>query len=233
MSALRINAITGVSMSDLEAAYNTNTLTSTQINSTNFPFSSIKDSIISSVGKLVRSYAFVDGHPFRANNLSQTAIITHKDVIPAVDAGGKSIVGVYGAITDAATGRELTESSVQLIENIISSRSNNSLLRPYYHYKIAGNRLLHTVLNAKIDVCVFDAAAELAAIPLGNAPLPSVLLDAAWSGVVSELVRDDEFVNQAALCANYFNNVMAEIKQGKVEFTPAPTLINTVAPGVS
>lgn len=223
--ALRINAIVGVQAAALATSYGTSPLTSTQVASADFPLLAIQDAVINSVGKLVRAYASVDGHPFRNFNLSQTSSIANDGVIPSANSAGRAIVGVYGAVRDATTGDVLTEQPVQLINNLRSNQ-DSFLKGDYFYYKIVGNRIRHTRTNVVMDVCTFDRGAEETAITAnGNAPIPDALEDAAVAGAVSMLVRDDEFAAQAVAYANYFNNVIAEIKGGAQTFSP--TLINT------
>jgi hypothetical protein len=194
-AAKRVSAITGTAVATVEANYITSPLTASQIGSVDFPFTSIKDAVISSVARLVRAYAFVPGHPFR--NESQTASIAHKSVIPVIDSAGKEIVGVYGAIHDVTDGEILTEQPSQLIRSIRASDAD--LKEDYYYYKIVGKRLEHTRTGVVIDVVTFDEATERAAIDAnGDCPLPDALLDAAFCGVVALLIIDDEYVAQAS-----------------------------------
>src|SRR5688500_18644365 len=102
MASQKMNAVTGTTKTNLEAAYITSPLTATQIGNTDFTISMISDHLVAVVGRIVRTYASVPGHPYRANNLSQTANIADKGVIPAINSAGKSIVGVYGAIRNAS-----------------------------------------------------------------------------------------------------------------------------------
>jgi hypothetical protein len=232
-TALRINAVTGVTKAALETNYAVSPLTTTQVGTPDFPLKAIQDAVINSVGKLVRAYAFQSSHPFRNFNLSQTSGIAKGAVIPSTNSAGKPIVGVYGAIRDASDGKALTEQPVQLI-NDIADNTDSFLVGAHYYYKIVGERLFHTRTSAVIDVCTFDRATEEAAVAAnGNAPIPDALEDAAWCGAVGLLVRDEEFLNQAAMHTNYFMQVMAEITQGASHFQPAPALINTAAPQVS
>jgi hypothetical protein len=94
-------------------------------------------------------------------------------------------------------------------------------------------RLIHTVANAVIDVVTFDMATELAAVAAGNAPIPDALLDLAWTGLVSTLVVDDEFVGQAQAHRNYFDTEIARIVGGAASIAPAPQMTANAAPAGS
>lgn len=233
MAAHRVKAITGTDPVTLEAAYTTTPLTATQVsNSADFPLSPIKDAIIATVGKIVRAYANVSDHPFRTE--TQTANIANKGAIPKLDSGGKKIVGVFGAIRDASTGNVLTEQPVQLIRSINTSKLSGHLKDSYFHHKIIGKRLEHTVANAVIDVQVWDEPTERVLINAqGSCSLDDSLFDAVVMGTVSILVIDDSYAAQSSLAANYVDGVLAEIKQGASTFLPAPTMINTQEPRVS
>lgn len=230
-AGIAVTAVTGTTAATLEAAYTTSPLTSTQIGNTDFPFSTIKDSLVSVIGTIIRAYASVPNHPFRAYNVSQTASIAHKGLIPSTNSATKPIVGVYGAIRDASTGEECTEQPIQIINSI---RDSSDLLLQHYYFKQVGERLWHTRTNVVMDVCTFSASDELAAIAAnGDAPIPDALFDAAWTGLVSTLFVDDDFVNQASACAQYVQNILADIAQNKTSFMPAPVLISSQAPAIS
>src|SRR5262249_15901664 len=156
-----------------------------------------KDALVSVLGRIIRTYASVPNHPFRAYNLSQTASIAHKGLIPSVDASSKPIVGIYGAIRDASDGEILTKMPAQIIQTIIEN-PDVQLRGDYYHYEIIDDRLHHTRTNAKIDVVTFSAPDILTSIGAnGDAPIPDACLDVAWTGLVSTLFIDDEFLGQA------------------------------------
>jgi hypothetical protein len=233
MAAHRIRAIVGQTTADLETAYMTAPLTDVQIGSVNFTRSMIIDNMVSVVGTIVRSYASVPNHPLRAFNLSQTANITNRGVIPSVNSTGKPIVGVYGAIRDASTQKILTKQPVQLIESLLAGVTDGSVKGTYFYYDMVEGRLIHTVANAVIDVVTFDMATELAAVAAGNAPIPDALLDLAWTGLVSTLVVDDEFVGQAQAHRNYFDTEIARIVGGAASIAPAPQMTSNAAPAGS
>lgn len=224
----------GVTAVNLESAYTTSPLTSTQIGTVEFTFSMLKDLTVSAVGRVIRAYASVSNHPFRTYNLSQTANVADKGVIPSTNSAGLSIVGVYGAIRDASTGETMTEHPEQEIDRIRRRTTAGTLLGAYYYYKIVGDRLRHTRTNAVVDVCTFDLDTEYANfVANGDAPLPDAVMDIVVDALCAKLFKDDAFTQQAALCANYVENAIADIRQGATSFAPAPTLINTEAPSLS
>lgn len=224
----KINAIVGTTKTTLESAYTTSPLTVTQIGNVNFTLSMIYDLLVSTVGTIVRAYASVPDHPYRAYNISQTSNITNRSPLPSANSASQPIVGAYGAIRDASSGKLLTKQPAQLIESIILGVADGSIKGTYYHYDIAEGRLIHTVTNAVIDVCTFNVATELASVAAnGNAPIPDALFDLAWTGLVASLVIDDEFASQAAVYGQYFQSGIEMLKAGG---TPAPLLTSSAEP---
>jgi hypothetical protein len=229
MAARRVNAITGTNKASLESAYLTSPLTTTQIGNTDFTYGMIQDNLVSVIGSIVRAYAETENHPFRAFNISQTANIAHKGLIPVANSSSKPIVGVLGAIRDAVTGEELTKKSVQVVRSIVAD-TGGQLKGTYYYYARVGDRLYHTVANAVIDVCAFSASDELTSVGAdGNAPIPDACLDLAWTGLVASLMVDDEYVQQASVHGQYFSNGLAMMKQGQVDFGTAPKVTTVSA----
>jgi hypothetical protein len=175
----------------------------------------------------------VPNHPFRAYNISQTANIAHKGLIPSVNSTGIPIVGVYGAIRDATTFDALTEQPDQIIDTITSNQ-DTFLTRQYFYYKQVGDRLYHTRTNAVIDVCTFSWSATLTSIEAnGDAPIPDNLFDVAVAGLIAGLVNDEEWVNQSALFGAYFERCLEEMKQGSTAFAPGPVLVSSQQPAIS
>lgn len=233
MSAKVVNAITGTTKTALESAYLTSPLTATQVGNTDFTFSMLGDSLVAVLGRIVRAYASVPGHPFRTYNTSQTANIANKGAIPSVNSASKPIVGVYGAIRNASTGEAMTEQPIQIIRTIVDD-TDNRLKGTYDHYKIVDGRLYHTATNAIIDVCTFSASDELVAFAAnGNATIPDACLDLAVSGLVASLMIDDEFVAQASIHGQYFENCLAEMRNGAASFAPAPVHQSSQQPVIS
>jgi hypothetical protein len=103
-------------------------------------------------------------HPWRRNISDVTAAITNGSLIPQTGAAGAQIIGKHGQVTDFADGKVLTESFVldelrRLVENPGTWR-----VLPVYAYVIVLPRIFHTRTSVKIDVCVYDVAAQKAAI---------------------------------------------------------------------
>jgi hypothetical protein len=197
-------------------------LTTSQIGNTDFTMSMIIDNMVSVIGSIIKAYAETENHPFRANNISQTVNIANKGLIPAVDSANKPIVGLYGAIRDAATGEELTRKSPQVVKSIVEN-TDTQLKGTYFYYARSGERLYHTVANAVIDVITFSADTEMTQVAANaNIPVPDACFDLAWTGLVASLMVDDEYVQQAAAHGQYFSNGLQSMKLGQTDFGAAP-----------
>ncbi len=232
-AASRVNALSGSTAAAREAAYVASPLTTVQIGSTDFPFSEIKDALAGVIGRIISTYANVPNHPYRTYNLSQTDNIPTGGVIPSINASGIPIVGVYGAIRDSSDGKVLTEQPVQIIETI-NNNADGFLKRPYYYFKIVDSRIEHTRPNVVIDVNTFSYADTITNIEAdGNADLPDALFDCCWTGLVSVLFNDGEFLDMASTCGQYFNAVLNQMTTGAISFAPAPVHMSSQQSGIS
>lgn len=232
-AAVKVSAVVGRTKTELETNYLTSPLTTTQIGTVNFTKAMISDLLIGVVGKIIRAYAFVPSHPFRNYNITQTDNIAYKALIPSVDSNGDPILGVYGAIRDGSTGDELTEQPSQIIQTIVDN-TDNALKGSYFYYKIIGERLAHTRPNAIIDVVTFNASDQLDRLNANeDSPLPDSCLDLAWTGLCASLFLDEEFMQQAAACSQYFERGLVDLASGKTAFLPGPDLQSTQSPAIS
>src|SRR4051812_16737595 len=99
-AALRINAIAGSSSAAVQAAYITTPITTTQIDSPDFPLAPLQDTCITVEERLaiaVSSYVAESNgelffHPFRRFISGVTANITNGSLVPSTDASSNPIV---------------------------------------------------------------------------------------------------------------------------------------------
>lgn len=229
-AAIRINGIAGTTSAALEAAYITTPLTTTQLDSADFPLSVLKDTCLLVEEKLATAIANTGNHPWRRILQSQTADIAHEAAIPSTDSGSNQIIGIYGSVYDSSDGSVCSEMAMDDIR-IAVRNANSWLVTPVYGFKIDGGRIFHTRTNVKIDVCTYNRTTRQTAIDtLTNAILlPDALEEAYVNGTVSLLVRDDAFTQQAQTYRGYFNDALASIAQGLTSVAsksiPAPTLV--------
>lgn len=213
--AVRINALTnGTLPTALEAAYVISPLTAADVaESSIFPFTAIKDSVLLAEQKLSQTIADVRDHPWRAYLVSQTEPLANRANQPAQDENGISIIGVYGDIFDSADNRQLFAQPAEVIERRLATPALWKI--PVYHYALTGDSIIHTRPNVRIQVCVWDYLDRQAAIDANDDMLlPDVLAQAIVCGAIAILCRDDEWLNQAKVYAEYFADTITAIKRG-------------------
>lgn len=224
--ALRTNAFTtGTTPALLQAAYITSPLTSTQVASPDFPFTSYLDTMLiveEKIATAVASFAVKeDGmmryHPWRRSILSQTASIANNALIPSTDASSNSIIGVWGSVFDASDGNICTEMAIDEIRMAVRN-ANSWLKTSVYGYAFDADRITHTRTNVKIDVCTYNRTTQTTQI--GTITNSILLPDAAEGiyvdGVLSLMVRDDAFSVQAATYAGYFEKDLSMLVRGGI-----------------
>lgn len=227
-SALRVNALVGNTIDQKNASLTADPVSSAQVGSVEFPYITIKRAALAAAVRITRTYASVKNHPFRLFNLSYTANIANKATIPAVNAVGDEIIGVYGNILDVITSEPLTEQPKQIIDSINRSTADSSLKRSYFYYTIEGGRIYHTVNNVKIEVVTYNLVTEDAKIGQladQSSTVPDACFDISWMAALTFLFADESYQNQAALCNNYVNTELAKMVNGATSFDPAPEFV--------
>lgn len=222
--ALRVNAIVGTSTSTLNTNYTTRPLTTTQFQSTIFPFAAFLDALQVTEETVAHHIANNRTHPWRAYLISATGDIAHNGNLPSVDTGFKQIIGVWGNVYDGSDSVECTPKSPAYIAKRVKN-SNTFFKVAVYHYCIDGDRILHTRTVVKIRVCIYDRATQRTAIAANTAMLlPDAVEGALVCGALAQLVRDDEFTGQASVYAAYFQEYLKQIDTGAVSFSDLPPL---------
>lgn len=103
-------------------------------------------------------------HPWRKNISDVTASIANGGLIPQTGTAGAQIIGLYGQVTDASDGKPLSESFILEEIRRLVDNPNGWRVLPVYAFHIEPPRIFHTRPNVKIDVCVYDVAAQKIAI---------------------------------------------------------------------
>lgn len=218
--AIRYSALKGVTAAALNTTFATRPLTVSDFKSTVFPFDAARDAIVHAEEKLALAIANTPNHPFRSYLRSQTANLAHGDPLPSTNSAGKTIIGLWDSVRDASDQKVCTEKTIQEIER---RRGNAGTFykRQYYFFKLEGSRVYHTRTNVTIDCCFYDRAARKTAV-INNEPilLPEALEPAYISGALEELVRDDEFVEQAAYYKQHSRDSLYVIRAGGVNVPP-------------
>lgn len=219
--AIRLSALSGTSVFDINATYNIANLASTNFKSADWPFGSFRDSILMAVGDFVWAIADTGGHPWRAGFPAVTAPVATGVDMPSIATNNKEIVGVWGAVYDSTDNTPLTEQPLEVIR-----RANQSTWRTYplYYFKFDGNRIHHTRPFVEVECCTFSLADQ---ITLWNAngfvPLPSVLRLALGARALALMTKDGAWESQARIYADYADAALARIRMGLTTL-PAKTL---------
>ena len=213
-TALRINGLVGTDPVALETTYSSRPLVVSDFQSSIFPMSAIRDAILNAEQRLATAIADTGNHPWRSNILSETALLASGSLMPAVDVNGVSIIGIYGSVLDGAdTTIVCTEQPMEVLRR--RQLAPSLWIVPAYNYKMDGNGIVHTRTSVKVQVCVYDYQAQQAAFDANDDMLlPDTLAEALICGGVAGLVRDDEFMQQAAHYAQYFTATEQTIRAG-------------------
>lgn len=218
--ALAVDALVGTIPADLEATYSTNPLTSSSFDSAIIPQTKMIDAMLSAEAGLVLAVLSTDNHPWRAAFLDTTATLAYGDPIPAVGAGGGTVVGAYGAVRDASSGEPCTRNELEQIRDRVIN-PNSMWKIDVFWYAINDRRLYHTRTGAVVDVCTYDRPDALTLDLTTDILLPDVLVPAYVDGALAECVRDDEFVQQASLFGGMYTAWINGIKQGLTSVNPS------------
>lgn len=233
-AAVRVNAIAGSTSATLETNYLVTPLTTTEVDSADFPLSVFKDTALLVEQRLAHAIANVGNHPWRKFLAGSAPTVAHETALPSVDGDAKNIIGVWGSVYDATDGTVCTEKPLEVIRRLVDNPGTFWKCN-YYYYKMDGGRIYHTRTNVKIDCCVYNWSDRISAIAtLTSATLlPEVLEEAHVCGMVSMLVRDDAFIPQSQIYRNYFEQALAMITQGLTSVPPkaipAPTMTANAA----
>lgn len=224
-AGLRISALTGTLGPALETAFNVRPLTTTQFQSTVFPFTAVKYALINAEEKLAHAIASVKNHPWRRSLASTTVALANEATIGPLSSSSETIIGAFGAAYDTADGSGLTEKPLAVVRRFVRNSAMFPTGHSIYHYHIDGSRIYHTRSEVTLEVCVYNRVTQLAAITANsNMLLPDVLDEALICGAVAIMVRDDEFAGQAATYATYFASTLDMIRSGLTAVPSKPKL---------
>jgi hypothetical protein len=213
--ALRINAITSTTASTIQSTYVTTPFTSAQVGSSIFNFTAMKDAILNIEGRLADAIASTGDHPYRAYLISTTAALTNGEELPSLDSGGEQIIGQWGAVFDATDTTQVyrPKDIAQVMRRTANPGSRYRVT--VYWYFMDDLNIYHTGTSVKVKVCVYSRSNQSTAFDADDPMLlPDSLADALVCGTISELVRDDEFMAQAGMYRQYYNEVDQSIRNG-------------------
>lgn len=195
--ALKINAIVGTTTAQLESAYTTTPLTSTQVGSPIFPFSSIVDLVLQAEGHFVNVIANSE-HAYRSYLRGITSAISSETAMPIITVLSQPIVGIPGAIYDSTDGTPCVWRPLQ--EILVWSRNSGTWHKcDVYWWNINAETVYHTRSAVVAEVCTYNEATQRTAIGAnGNILLPDDMEGAYIDEALRQAFRDDEFSSQAS-----------------------------------
>lgn len=218
--ALRINALDGSDPAALQETYATRPLTNSLFQSTIFSFSSIRDSIIEAEGKLCQAIGKSADRVLRSYIGSQTVALASGDELPTLDENGVNIVGDFGAVIDAT---DPTILCTRMPLPVVRRRNQlpSMWLLDGAMFAMDGTRIIHTQESVILECCIYDGATQTEAFDGDETILlPDTLAEAYINGALAMLMRDDEFMDQAARFATYFATTLAAIPPAQMEAQP-------------
>ena len=217
---IRINAIAGSQAATLETNFSVRPLTTAQWKSAVFSFTATKQTLQRAEERLATAIAETGNHPWRNFLASTTATLANEAQLPSQDANSKQIVGLWGSVYDASDSGVCVERPIEEISRRVSN-ANSRFKCPAYNFRIDGQRIYHTRAGVRIDVCIYDSAAQKTAIDSNAAILlPDVLAPAYVCGTLALLFRDTQFQSQAAQYAEMFAEQEKTIRQGLMSVEP-------------
>lgn len=214
--ALRVNAL-GSDLNpatdpvELQQVYSQRPLIDEIFGSSIFPLNAIRDAVIQCEGKIANAVGHSADRALRANLRSFTLPLDTGAELPFQDVNGVPIIGNFGACYDAADNTiMLTRKPVAYVQTILRSPLN--YIVPLYHYALDVNRIIHTTDQAFLECCAYSAEAQTDAFnAMGEILFPDALAEVYINGAMALLVRDDEFMAQAQMYAQYFTAFLASI----------------------
>lgn len=218
--ALRINAVYGPISATLQSNYITSPLTTTQVVSSIFPLAAIQDAVLDTEGALAKAVADTANSPLRQYLAAQTSSLANLATLPSLSSASKPIIGVWGTVVDASDSQVCSLMPLDEVRRR-ATNANSQFVCDEYWYNIIDRVILHTRTNVIVKCCVYsrsDQATILAAN--GSILLADALASAYVAGAVSTLVRDDEFMAQAAKAQTQFDSATAAIRQGMSTVVP-------------
>jgi hypothetical protein len=185
------------------------------VGSSIFPYAAITDAVLNIEGRLADAIASTGDHPYRAYLISTTDALANAAVLPSLDASGEQIIGVWGAVYDASdTTKVYRAKDVSQVMRRTTNPNSKYKVTVYWYFMDDLN-IYHTGTTVKIKVCVYSRDNQATILAANGAMLlPDTLADALVCGAVSELVRDDEFMGQASVYRQYYDQVDGAIRKG-------------------
>jgi hypothetical protein len=194
--SIRVNAVLATTTAQMETAYTTTPLTSTQIGSPIFPYTAVVDTLFMGIGKYVNAIANSE-HPNRSYLRGLTSAVANKTALPTVTSGSIPVVGIPGNVYDSSDSTPCDR--MPLREVLLRAANPGSFFKnETYWWALDGATICHTRTNVIIEVCQYSESAQRVSLAAnGDWFLPDDLQASVVDESLRQAFRDDEFVLQA------------------------------------
>lgn len=212
--ALRMSALAGTQVVQVNASYDTATLVAGNFKSADWPFNSFRDSILMAVSDFSWAIADTGKHPWRQTPLlaAFTGTLASHATLPAFSSTGEPIIGIFGSAYDSTDNTELEERPLSVVQRLARETWRT---RPLYYYALDGNRIVHTRPLVRLECCVYDRSDQLILFTAGgNMPLPDPLELGVTARTISIMTRDGAFAQQAKDYTDFAEQQLARIRGG-------------------
>lgn len=213
--ALRVSALAGSNVTQINASYDTAVLTAANFKSADWPFNSFRDAILMAMGEFAWAIADTSGHPWRQYLRSQTGLLNTRVPLPVLSDANREIIGVFGTVFDSVDGIPLIEQPVDVVRRIVREAWRTY---PLYFYAFSGMRIEHTRGFVRIECCHYSRTVELANFNAGlQIPLPDPAQAGVMARAVSILTKDGAWESQARIYRDYSEEALKAIRLGATQ----------------
>lgn len=220
--ALRANMLQADAAATLNTNYNVALIGQTELADRAIEFGeyAIDDAILNAGDRMLALISADKYSPHRTHFAGVTANLATGALIPLIDSGSKSRIGVIGDVRDASTSKKLVAKEYQ---EVIGYSSLTVKQSPHWYYT-DNVRIWHTRTNVVCDVVIWDKSdqrtlmTQTAGSVRGACPFPQSLHEALICGALSYVFRGDFNSEQVGIWRQYFEQTLRELgMQGREE----------------
>ncbi len=222
-TGLAANAIIGAQSATIETNYAASPLLPANFDGAAFPYTSITDAVLSSLGRIAQAIADTKKHPFR-RNFADTIVLVNNSQIPIIGTSGNPVIGVYGDVRLVSGNILMMPTSMETVARWQRRGSSNYAHGTIYEYYISDTGFVYATqgaVNLVIECCSYSRTAQQTLLTAhGNVPLPDSLEDLLVAGAITALHRDGRSADFDGRFANYFAIGLTQIQQGATTLMP-------------
>lgn len=203
-------SLAGSTMAEIAASYDN--IGAAAVDSAAFPFKAMQDAMLLAEEKMAQVVSSVKNHPLRTYIRSVTDELASGEQMPPEDENGDPIIGVIGAVYDAADEvsvltRINAPNPAKAIARLNRLIENEQIKAKHYLYCIEGSSIIHTRESVFVEVCVYNRSQQEVILnsEAQQVLFPDALEEAYVCGTIRYLFRDDEAPATAQQYAAYFD----------------------------